>query len=61
MRRRLVNRCDSCIYAYEPLEQALSEVCALFPQEFATICEYFVNTYGDIVISLMEQDLTVIF
>jgi len=45
------------LYHEKSFEDTMDKICNLFPIEFAQICNYFVNTYGDIIIKLLNQDL----
>ncbi len=37
----------------------MDELCDFFPPEVASVCNYYVNTYGDLVIELLNKDLNV--
>ncbi len=37
----------------------MDDVCNLFPIEFASICDYFVNTYGDVIVQFLNEDMNV--
>jgi len=38
------------------VEALLDDICTIFPSEFTEICKYFVNTYGDQVIKLFDEE-----
>jgi len=40
------------------VEEVMDEACDLFPKEFEGICTYLVDTYGDKVIELFENNYT---
>jgi len=40
------------------IDQLLDDICGYFPSEFASICDYFVDKYGEDVIALIEAKET---
>jgi len=40
----------------ETVDSVIASACKYFPAEFASICDYFVITYGPTIIELFDQD-----